>query len=387
MEKYSFWVHLLLEGELDPGKEAEVFEALAKHPELREEFRHLVLMNRSLREQVVRTPPPKLTQTVFDRLFRGKRSIAGSLLTFGGGVVVGVLLSLAIFFAGRWSQPSHLSEVVATTPELPVVEFTMPSHYQPPVVSDTIHHRFPVSVVEQGREGAGAQEVAPLEGGDWDTPTEVNAVYPVSVSLGTSVALGTESPSRPSIEPIPQRLPALTVGNLVSSVSWDRFRGEYRETMSLLSNPRIQRVTEPLVRQFQLHLGYQIAPQHIVGVAVGREPFPQRFYLVAHMETEEEREEYDVRVYYEQMPVLWWAGGFYHTQWKLLPRVAPFAEVLVGGTKVGPLFKATVGTSLQLTDNVALQLGVAGSALLYQVYEKVFATQKVNLIYGLKVGL
>ncbi len=381
MEKYSFWVHLLLEGELESGKEAEIFEALAKYPELREEFRHLVLMNRSLREQVVRTPPPKLTQTVFDRLFRGKPSIAGSLMTFAGGVVVGVLLSLAIFFAGQWSQPAHSPKAVAEMPDLPVVEFTMSAYSQPPVLGDTAHYHFPVSVVEQGSEEVGAQEVARLveEGGE--VQPKVTGVSPISVPLGT------EPLFRPSVEPVPQRLPALTLDNLISPVSWNQLQGAYRETMTMLSNPQIQRLSGQLERPFELQLGYQIAPHHIVGVAVGREPFPQRFYLVAHMETERQREEYDVRVYYEQVPVLWWAGGFYRTQWELFPRVVPFTELLVGGTQVGPLFKATLGTSLKLTDNVALQLGIEGSALLYQVYEKVFATQKLNLIYGLKVGL
>ncbi len=380
MEKYSFWVHLLLEGELEPGKEAEVFEALAKHPELREEFRHLVLMNRSLREQPVRMPPPTVTRTVFDRLFRGKRSITSPLLTFGGGILVGLLLSGIVWFTGQWSQISSSVQIGEAVPELPVVEFTAPAQALP-VVADTADLSVPVSVVEQGRTIENEkQEVPSQKPAEQETPI-VEAVSVASVPLPSS------SLSQQPVGVVLPESPSLGLWSLSPSIRWDRFYGEYREKVAMIANPQTQRFSDPLMRQFQLTLGYQLTPNHAVGIAVGRESFPQRFYLFAHMETDEEREEYDVRVYYEQVPILWWAGGFYRAQWELMPRVSPFAEAFVGGTRVGPLLRATLGTSLWLTDNVALQVGVEGSTLLYQVYERVFATQKMSLVYGLKVGL
>ncbi len=376
-DKYSFWVHLLLEGELPPDREEEVFELLARHPELREEFRHLVIMQRSLREQKVMTPPPAVTQGVFARIFSKKWGV-GKFALFVAGVVTGIMLSIGAFWIG-WGELSSPGQQVAEVPQVPVVEFEFPRSQRYRAIADTVSHQLPQIVDEntsgwrkkgeirhRAAETAALPFVAPARTIEIEAPGRLKAPLP-----------------KVGINPIPAP-PGLSDW-IVAVFDWSRFGGEYQEKMLLSSQPGAMPAFPAIGRQFQVNFGYDLDEQQELGLVIGRENFPQRFYLEAHREGSPGTVREDVRVHYEQNPQLWWGGLFYRYRQELLPGVWPFVDVAVGATRIGPVGKLTLGAALQLSNHFAVRLGVENSALVYQVYERIFATHKLSLTYGLSV--
>ncbi|HLP29255.1 MAG TPA: hypothetical protein VK147_11495, partial [Candidatus Didemnitutus sp.] len=122
---------------------------------------------------------------------------------------------------------------------------------------------------------------------------------------------------------------------------------------------------------------YQLSDRNTVGIEFGNESFAMAF--------EGERNGQVIR--YEQQPLSVWAGIMYrHT----LPTIgstafAPFGQVLVGGSKFGPLGRVTAGIAYAPSGPLSFIFGLEGSTMGYRFQDSWFATSKIGLTYGVAV--
>jgi hypothetical protein len=144
-------------------------------------------------------------------------------------------------------------------------------------------------------------------------------------------------------------------------------------------NVNVPSQSNPWFNNMSVGASYNVTPVHAVGVEVGQEAFPQKFI----------REHYGEELTYAQNPILFWYGASYRYSLKkvFIPNVLyPYVQVLGGFTKVGPLGRAQLGLSYSPDKRVTFNLGIEGSALWYNVQNKIYNTNKIGLTYGVSVS-
>ncbi len=122
---------------------------------------------------------------------------------------------------------------------------------------------------------------------------------------------------------------------------------------------------------------YQLSDRNTVGLEFGNESFAMAF--------EGERNGQVIR--YEQQPLSAWAGITYR---QTLPTIgstafAPFGQVLLGGSKYGPLGRLTAGIVYAPSGPLSFIFGLEGSTMAYQFQDSWFGTSKIGLTYGVAV--
>lgn len=172
-----------------------------------------------------------------------------------------------------------------------------------------------------------------------------------------------------AIATLPTLLPALSTGLHID------VRGT---ALSAFQTTDIPSQSDPWFNNTSIGLRWQIGERHSIGVELGQEAFPQ-FYSG----TDNGRS-----VYFEQRPVLLWAGGVYqYTADRIdaLGGIRPFSRITAGGTVTGPIARAIAGLQYTPDARVSLWLGAEGSLLLYKFQDTWFSSQKAGLSYGISI--
>ena len=143
-------------------------------------------------------------------------------------------------------------------------------------------------------------------------------------------------------------------------------------------NVNVPSQSNPWFSNVGFGVSYNLSKYHALGLEVGQEAFPQSFI----------RDLYGEQLSQQQNPMLVWFGASYRYSMinLFIPEVLyPYAEVLGGMTKVGPLSRAQIGLQFRPDKRVTFNLGAEGAILWYNVQGKVYDTRKLGLTYGVSI--
>jgi len=121
---------------------------------------------------------------------------------------------------------------------------------------------------------------------------------------------------------------------------------------------------------------YEIDNNHAFGLDLGQETFP--IFDVQSASTLEQRYS------------LVWGGVSYRYRMNPIQSlfdIQPYAQIVAGGTKYGPISRGLIGLSWQPHNRFSLSFGFEASAMMYNYQIKWFGAQKLGLSYGVNIHL
>lgn len=121
---------------------------------------------------------------------------------------------------------------------------------------------------------------------------------------------------------------------------------------------------------------YEIDNNHAFGLDLGQETFP--IFDVQSASTLEQRYS------------LVWGGISYRYRMNPISGlldIQPYAQIVAGGTKYGPISRGLIGLSWQPHNRFSVSFGLEASAMMYNYQNKWFGAQKLGLSYGVNIHL
>jgi len=346
--EYLQRLHELLDGELPAEAEEGLFYALAANAELRAALRQLILVQRTLvREHP--SIPAQLEQQLFQRLGFAEQGIRQRWQTGAiavGSALLGFALGALLFLRTPEPSPSPLPY-----PSPAVLEMALPMRAS----AAPSALRAPISV----------PHTAPHPSPPESPATTVQPVFPREPSMATFTTPRL-SPAglSPSALPESAQPPASPGSSLRVGI---RFLGLWQQSSPEVTLP----VQSSGVRNLYLSVEQPLSAAHAIALEAGSEDFPQVF--------SSER----TGLQYRQRPTLLWVGLAHHWEPSVEASVVPFLHTLLGGTVVGPLGKAWVGSAIRLGEHSRLRIGLEGTLLLYRFEGQWFSTRKLGISYGM----
>lgn len=346
--EYLQRLHELLDGELPAEAEEGLFYALAADAELRAALRQLILVQQALvREQP--SIPAQLEQQLFQRLGFAEQGIRQRWQTGAiaiGSALLGFALGALLFL--RTPEPSASS---SPQPSPAVLEMALPM-------------RAPAALP------ALRMPIAPSSTAPQPSLSEPPAAVVQPVPLQES-PIATFTPPQPSLtEASPATLPESI--QLPASPGLPlrvglRFLGLWQQSSPEATLP----MQSSGVRNLCLSMEQPLSTAHAIALEAGSKDFPQVF--------SSER----TGLQYRQHPTLLWVGLAHHWEPSAEASVVPFLHTLLGGTVVGPVGKAWVGSAIRLGERSQLRIGLEGTLLLYRFEGQWFSTRKLGISYGM----
>jgi len=130
----------------------------------------------------------------------------------------------------------------------------------------------------------------------------------------------------------------------------------------------------PIFSNMSLGLHYQLSDNFQIGAEIGQEPFGQ----ILRTSTD---------ITYQNPMVFWGAASIKYEVGSHLFNLAgaePFAQILLGGTEMGPLAKGIVGLQFVSDDwGFGMNFGIEGTTMLYNYNDKLYRTDKLGITYGI----
>ncbi|MBK6420372.1 MAG: hypothetical protein IPF79_14440 [Ignavibacteria bacterium] len=402
MSTHQEWIHNLLDGELDSMNESALFGELAVNSDLRTDFKQQLAIRSAVHEdRVGLVPPVALTSSVFSGLGFAAPLAGAAAGAAGGGLLLQWLTRLGLPILSSIAAVGITfglvnSEQRIANSESPVVnseqrtssnseqriansESSVVNSEQRIANSESMNNRLRREIAslraEQDRlkmmlaERSSVASEAPVQS---DEPRFVSSpeVMTTNVAMTNTIQLTHSNEPRmlqaTALTPInlrPVKYPSLLV----------QVRGMNGSSMTDVSVP----AQTAWYDNMSIGLLYQLSDRNTVGLEFGNESFAMAF--------EGERNGQVIR--YEQQPLSAWAGITYrHT----LPTIgstafAPFGQVLLGGSKYGPLGRLTAGITYAPSGPLSFIFGLEGSTMAYQFQDSWFGTSKIGLTYGVAV--
>lgn len=136
--------------------------------------------------------------------------------------------------------------------------------------------------------------------------------------------------------------------------------------------------SQPFFTNMSLGAYYRLSDNIKIGMEAGEEPFGQIF----------NNKEGNLQYEYVQNPMLFWAGigikGIMDYSIKFLGGAHPYAEVLLGGTELGPTGKTLIGLQyISSETGIGIIIGAEGTLLMYQNQSSWYNTKKIGFTYGM----
>ena len=402
MSTHQEWIHNLLDGELDSMNESALFGELAVNSDLRTDFKQQLAIRSAVHDdRVGLVPPVALTSSVFSGLGFAAPLAGAAAGAAGGGLLLQWLTRLGLPILSSIAAVGITfglvnSEQRIANSESPVVnseqrtssnseqriansESSVVNSEQRIANSESMNNRLRREIAslraEQDRlkmmlaERTSVASEAPVQS---DEPRFVSSpeVMTTNVAMTNTIQLTHSNEPRmlqaTALTPInlrPVKYPSLLV----------QVRGMNGSSMTDVSVP----AQTAWYDNMSIGLLYQLSDRNTVGLEFGNESFAMAF--------EGERNGQVIR--YEQQPLSAWAGITYrHT----LPTIgstafAPFGQVLLGGSKYGPLGRLTAGIVYAPSGPLSFIFGLEGSTMAYQFQDSWFGTSKIGLTYGVSV--
>ena len=157
-------------------------------------------------------------------------------------------------------------------------------------------------------------------------------------------------------------------------IIWTKSNNQYGNALALPSDDR------SFFHGNNLTLLYRINDEHSVGVCIGEEEFYQEF-------TYHNGEQLAT---YKQMPNYLWAGVAYKYSpqtLRLMDNVQPYSKITAGGAKGGLLAKGELGVNVQITPTISVYGAGEYGAMIFNIREQMYYSDKFRLLYGISLSL
>lgn len=418
MAATSEWIQQLLDGELDPLHEQALFSALASNSDVRSELKQQLAIRHTVQnDRMALLPPAHLTNAVFSGL-GFTAPLAGAVAgAAGGGLVMQWLSRLGLPVASAAAAVGLTLAVGSSEPATETVQTTsteqpaaavagptvsVPAPSTPSVAPEVTRLRRELASVTAALRQAQAQirrmgsaMAEREEATRRDIARQRDAVVampePVrSVEAPQPVTLPTAELATPAVSTVAltntlqivstsQERPITLESFAVQAPSWTAYPAFMVQVRGMATSPTTELSVQPQTVWYDdmsIALLYQTSDRIAIGMEAGNETFPQVF----------EGQRNGQQIKYEQQPSSGWAGAFLRYSFAPLGGgFTPFAQVLGGGTKFGPLGRATVGVQYSPAGPLTFLLGVEGTGMAYQFQNSWFTSSKIGFTYGVAV--
>lgn len=400
----------LLDGELDPMVEPTLFAELASNTDLRTEFKQQLAIRTAVQEdRMALLPPAALTSAVFTGLGFAAPIAGAAAGAVGGSAVVSWItkLGLPMLTAAAAAGMTWIATQQADDARLPARDQAVATGREEPqaVSRPATTASMPVSSAMSTNSDAAlaaAQQHASA------TERALASAQRENDRLRTALAMAeqripAQNLETPEVVPQEQPMdltPLVSTFNVTSDIRlarteghrpvntatftesvmpWQRYPSFLLQARGFQSTP-LTPVSVPAqsgwLDNAGLSLLYQLSDHHGVGLEFGSESFAQVF--------EGRRNGQLIR--YEQQPASSWAGIFYRYQHDpIVQGVLPFAQVLLGGSRFGPIGRATVGLAYAPSGPLTFLVGVEGATMAYEFQNTWFTSTNLGFTYGVAV--
>jgi len=121
---------------------------------------------------------------------------------------------------------------------------------------------------------------------------------------------------------------------------------------------------------------YRLNSNHAFGIEVSYQNYNQEFPIIIG----------DQKYTLIQSPKLLAITPFYKYSTNLTNYLSPYIQAGIGATSVGPIGKLVIGGEVKLVASLKANLSYGASALIYNVDNKLYSTNKYGFVYGLSYG-
>lgn len=394
-------IYLFIDGEADGAQRTSLLSQLAHDGDLQQEFQDALKMRTAVQAVAQNTvPSAALTSQLFARAGFGGSTVVpvsawrtAAVALFQSPVARSVMIGIGAGIAGSLITASVLRQPSVAQNLTPVM--TQPVAMQSPAnTSATNNAGFTAATsIATNRNSSGhsaaATHVRTMAGiAAIDSSRDSHA--PVSSAPTAVIA----APSTPVISSLAAPssgtsfMPVSTVAPFVElrdrpgterSIS-DADRAISVTVRGLASMQQLPiRTTDvhdgkDIATNIGVGIAYRLSEHQTLGLEAGGEQFP--LYL-----------QNDDGVF-ERHEALFWMGASYRYTFDAihaLGGIAPFGQVLGGGTIAGPIAKSIVGVEWQFDPRVSMSLGAEGTLLMHNLNGVWSGAQKLGVTYGFAV--
>ena len=403
-------LNLFLDGELDPSMESQLFSELAINDELRTEMRELLAIRESVQNDIEAfTPPISAAGIVFNRLgftppqivnlpvpgaFRG--GIFGNLTkNLWGPAVAAVIAALFTALILINIYENKLTEFKKEIPEMISKESIRIIQKQKPLLASAAE---PLSIEPGKVKGKNIPKI--INNSAIDENVAENAVATTSMDNNGNNTVqiaqnNNEVHTILSLSEFRQQAENIKLQPGITSISQVEPM-DYKTLINIRKQPgrKYSLVARGITGKSYPETGlpvpsypffsnmaagayYAHSDNLRIGLEAGEEPFGQIF----------NNKERNMQYQYIQNPMLFWATlGIQGLLSYRIPLIGgqPFAEIMVGGTELGPISKAMVGLQYYSSETgLGLVLAAEGTLLMYENQNQWYYTKKIGLTYGM----
>lgn len=406
MSTSSDLIQHLLDGELDPTLELGLFAELASSAELRNELKQQLAIRSTVQhDRIALVPPAALTNAVFSGLGFAAPLAGAAAGAAGGGLIaswlskLGLPLITAAAAAGiTWVSAQQPSDARVVTGDTQVAtrteEAAAPLTQTAPADNPTLQRGDANlrSAADQRTIAALQRENARLRDAlsDAEARVPVQNLEATQMPSTSAVAQDAGTMSTPAVSSIMLtndvrltrdngRQPFGLSPLVETKPTWQSYPFDMFQVRGFSTTPLTNvSVTPQSMWYDNLSVSFvkHLTEHHSLGIEIGNETFAQVF--------EGNRNGQLIR--YEQQPSALWAGIFYRYQTSPISNnFIPFGQVLAGGTKYGPIGRATVGVQYAPAGPLSFLLGLEGAMLAYKFQDTWYTSSKIGLTYGVAV--
>ncbi len=405
---YEQLLHDYVDGSLDYQDEMRLFNELRTNEALRQELKLLILMQKSARHDVEAfTPAPDSHDVIFARLGFApglvERSVplayarrwgtgGGYLQGIIGGIVGAIITAFILIAADRYLPAAGGRDASLTSPA--GVSAAQPIDREPrpapagdgaalPAEATGAPAMPSLSALRDDRPAASRPARRTARSVETDRSLSAAEMEPARFNATevTMRSIEQTAPVAASSRPMPESPAAMAeVAPTFESDGPSPISTEYRAIASrdfmrrpdALANP-----SDALFHNRAIAVQYRLGETQRIGLEIGEENFYQRF--------DEMLPNGDL-LRHEQNPAMIWGGvSFTQILWDG-SRLRPYVRGLVGGTRLGPVGRVTLGTSYEVGPSLQLFAGGEVSALAYRFDGGWLLSPKYGVAYGLALG-
>lgn len=385
-----------LDSELEPIEAENMFFDVAASPELQEEMRRQLIISKSMKNSLL-VPPVALkenilvniglassvpesvivpTATFFSRMLNSK-----AVMILSTAIITGVatVLFMLNYNQSDTSLQSKLNDKVVPSTSLSAASIPVTSSEA--VVDNkqnlATSRRIPADnskfAVKRNNENRNVPVVQALVNAEGQPVEDISDLFHYDVS--ESPIFGNDNNIKLRSSNSSRYLDGVSMGSaladFLNKVSLQlRFTGAKSFT-----DINIEPINEPLLNDFALAVMYDLASNHSVGFELGQENFLQEYNGM----------ENEIPVTWQQNYIAFWAGLAYQYSMNEYSALQPYGRVFVGGTRVGPLTKATIGAKFNITSKMSTIIGIENTGLFYEYQKKWFSSYKSGITAGISI--
>src|SRR5579883_595154 len=381
-------IYLFLDGEADNVQRTVLFSAMASDSALQEEF-HDAMQIRTVAQKQAQmvVPPAMLTQQVFAKAGFGtaasiksaglfsssgawissfKAAIAPLLTAAVASVVKGVVMynvNQSKLDAVKLQAQSEIAAARQQAAQVVQPQMVAPSQA---VASPAI-----TIVKEKPVQRNVVRTVVPPQSDIVSNPPQMAVTNDVPVTSVAGIVSADTVKTLPRITPVAYAMPntQYVVGTNVTPIyekesfasralfddeQKSRFIAYARGIVNIQLYPQrpFESNANALVDNVSVGVMRRINDNSWVGVEIGQEMFP--LYV---LDTRNQQ--------FELHPSPFWGGAAFRYVPSPTDMLSPFTQILVGGTRTGPIGKLMLGMEWRADSHIMFSLGVEGTALLY----------------------